>query len=289
MITNNVSGLAGVISVEDSLRAIVRNNQVANNDSTATTALAFAPGVINETTPQPAGIVSRLHSTDMAALMTLWVDPAALPAARATQWQTFSDPALRDNIVYQNRSFFWANYDDPTTAVIETGLFPATADCLANVPNCNTTNPLVEDFTDDFGVLDGLLETTDRLNPRYSLLTDNADNAFYLGLATNITGDPAFVNPYFNGPRDAFAPSEFKTLQTAGAFDEGGNFIQVTFGPLSLVDADGTPTPLFDYHITAASDAINAGGPVAGRLLEDFDNDPRDDTGNDIGADELVQ
>jgi hypothetical protein len=231
--------------------------------------------------------------------MTVWVDAAALPVNRATQWQTFSDPGLRDNIVYQNRSFYWTNFDDPATAVIETGLVPATCqdptDPL-NDPTCDITLVDVNEYTYDFAVLDGLLDSGDRLNPRYSLITDNggiafdpvADNTFYLNLATNITGDPAFVNPYFNGSRDALTIPEFTTIQTAGAFDEGGNFIQVTFGPLTLVDPDGTPAPLFDYHVTTASDAIDAGGPVAGRLLEDFDNDPRPQgAASDIGADEV--
>jgi hypothetical protein len=299
MINNNVAGLAGGgISVEDSVRAVIRNNQIANNDSTATTALAFNAtdplnqGGNNVTTPQPAGIVSRLHSPDMAALMIIYVNPAAL-GNRVTQQQTFSDAVLRDNIVYQNRSFYWTNFDDPLTAVIETGLVPAT--CLdptdpLNDPTCDINAVAVDDYTDDFGVLDGLLETADRLNPRYSLLTDNADNAFYLGLATNITGDPSFVNPYFNTSRDAFAAAEFKTLQTAAAFDEGGNFIQVTFGPLSLVDATatGNAPPLFDYHIEGSSAAVGAGGTTPGLLNFDFDNEPRQEAiGSDIGADEV--
>jgi hypothetical protein len=298
MITNNVAGLAGGgISVQDSLRAVIRNNQIANNDSTATTALAFNladplnQGANNVTTPQPAGVVSRLHGPDMAALMTLWVDPAALPANRATQWQIFSDAVLRDNIVYQNRSFYWTNFDDPATAVIETGLVPASCEDPTdplNDPTCDINAVAVEDYTADFGVLEGILETADRLNPRYSLLTDNADNAFYLGLATNITGDPAFVNPYLNGPRGGVNIGEFKTLQTAAAFDEGGNFIQVTFGPLTLVDADGTPTPLYDYHITTASDAVDAGAGGVNRLAVDFDNEPRPQgVAADIGADEV--
>ena len=60
-----------------------------------------------------------------------------------------------------------------------------------------------------------------------------------------MTGDPGFVNPVLNGPRDpTLSIPEFTTLQTAGAFDEGGNFIQVTYGPLTLdeLTLDGTTT-----------------------------------------------
>ena len=44
------------------------------------------------------------------------------PGLVQTDWLTFSDPLLRDDIIYQNRSFFWLNYDDPATPnFIETG------------------------------------------------------------------------------------------------------------------------------------------------------------------------
>ncbi len=163
MINNNVAGLAGGgISVQDSLRVLIRNNTVANNDSTATTALAFdltdPANAVGKTitTPQPAGIVSRLHSPEMALLMT------DVTATIPTDWLTFSDPVLRDDIIYQNRSFFWLNYDDPATPnFIETGLFPATPDCIANAPACNTTTPNVNQFTDDLAVLDGLFAAVD--------------------------------------------------------------------------------------------------------------------------------
>jgi hypothetical protein len=89
--------------------------------------------------------------------------------------------------------------------------------------------------------------------------------------------------------------NEFKTLQTAAAFDEGGNFIQVAYSPLSLVEPfEG---PLFDYHLAKKSPAIDQlleiGGqpPTSVELLVDIDGDARveDDrkTEIDIGADEL--
>ncbi|MCU7946240.1 MAG: hypothetical protein KZQ72_06295, partial [Candidatus Thiodiazotropha sp. (ex Cardiolucina cf. quadrata)] len=112
---------------------------------------------------------------------------------------------------------------------------------------------------------------------------------------TFITGDAGFVNEYFNESRDGFLFPEFKTLATAGAFDEGGNFIQVAFGALSLVELDGVignaEGPLYDYHLTAASAAINNAANVgaASRLGVDIDNEARPNGGlNDIGADEAM-
>ena len=153
--------------------------------------------------------------------------------------------------------------------VTSTSLFPAGCTSSALPTAC-------PDAYDDLAVLGA----AGQLDPRRSLLTDTTG---YHG--SNITGDPAFVSAYFNGPRDNLNIPEFTTLQTAGAFDEGGNFIQVTYGPLSLGS--------FDYHITGASAAANQGGPIpttgllGGLLSVDFDNDPRSATAVDIGADEL--
>ena len=277
MITNNVAGLAGGgISLQDALRVSIRNNTVANNESTSTTAEAFTPGVPNVTTALPAGIVSRLHSDGLAALVLT----------------DFSDPELRDNIVYQNRSFYWTNFDDPDTLdFIETGLVPAT--CLdptdpLNDPTCDVAMVIVDDYSVDLAVLDGRIVQLELLDPQFSLLTDTAGYD-----VSNITGDPAFVNGYFNGARDNLNIPEFTTLQTAGAFDEGGNFIQVTFGPLSLVEPDTNPNnpegELYDYHLVTGSFAIDEGGvtPATGRLSVDIDNDLRPAAaGPDIGADE---
>ena len=143
-------------------------------------------------------------------------------------------------------------------------------------------------YTADLAVMDGPFTVADpvlvgELDPQFSLLTDNADNAAYIGVNGNVTGDPGFVNGYFNGGLGNLDITEFTTLSTAGAFDEGGNFIQVAFSPLSLVDsANGD---LLDYHVGAGA-AINAGNP-ANALIVDIDDDLRPQgAGFDIGADE---
>ncbi len=278
MITNNVAGLSGGgISLQDALRVSIRNNTVANNDATATTAEAVAG---NRSEPHPAGIVSHVHSGTLAA------------AAGAG----FSDPELSDNIVYQNRSFYWLNFDDPTTAIIETGLYPAHCPpvdlgggLFAPPAACDLAD--VNAYSDDLAVV----ETADLLNPQTSLLTNNANNAPYLvAPSTNITGDPMFVNGIFNfARRDNLNIPEFTVLQTAGAFDEGGNFIQVDFRPLSLVDPNAgiQDPPLYDYHLGQGSAALGGAGDIlltdSPLLLDDFDDDTRPNGGNnDIGADE---
>jgi hypothetical protein len=163
---------------------------------------------------------------------------------------------------------------------------------------CNGDLGNTEDFTHDLAVLNGPVlsnavagVSTDLLDPLFSLLMTGVDVA-RPGTNTFITGSAGFVNEYLNASRDNFLFPEFKTLQTAGAFDEGGNFIQVAFGPLSLLELDSNPNNAegapFDYHITPASLANGNGGGTGGRLSLDIDNDPRaTGVGSDIGADEL--
>ncbi len=84
------------------------------------------------TTPLPVGIVSRLHSTDMARLMAAVTGPR-LPM----DWLTFSGPVLRDDIVYHNRSFFWLNFGDPITPNFIEKVSPTTS----APTSCNAGRP----------------------------------------------------------------------------------------------------------------------------------------------------
>jgi hypothetical protein len=262
MIDNNVAGLAGGgVAIQDSVRVTIMNNTVAHNDSTATAALAFSPGVTNVTNATPAGIVARTHSTDFAMLMAA----ANVPDA---DWEVFSDPAISESIIEHNRSFFWLNFDDATTPGIETGLFPA--NCGTAPVGCDLAD--VNAYSVDLAVMDGPFTVADpvlvgELDPQNSLLTG---------------GSPGFINGYFNVGRGNLDITEFTTLSTAGAFDEGGNFIQVAYSPLSMFDP--LTGEALDYHIAAPSDAIDAGNSS---LTVDFDDDPRLQGGaSDLGADE---
>jgi hypothetical protein len=278
IIANNIAGLAGAVSIEDALKVDIRHNTIANNDSTSTAAAAFLPGSSNASVPLPAGVVSRVHGADLSILLQ-----NVAPAVNLI----FSDPTLSSNIIQHNRSFYWVNYDDPGTSTIETGLFPSS--CLAppDGANCDITTLTPDDFTWDLGVLSATTEQAETLSPTYSLLSAST-LANYSGGGTNLAGDADFVDSYFNGSRDALNVPEFTTIQTAGAFDEGGNFIQVAFGPLIQVDPNRNPAPfLIDYHIGAGSAAIGgAESGASGLLAEDIDAEARPASGADIGADE---
>jgi hypothetical protein len=265
MLVNNVAGHAGGgISMQDvaasgriGLDVItgasrLLHNTVAHNDSTATSIAAFAAGNQNQSTPQPAGIVSWNHS---AALVTAMTNPAFRT--------TFSDPTVLNNIVWRNRSFYF---------FADLGVSPPT---YGLVPNIGAGQAAVYN---DFGVLG----TAGALDPRYSLLTSTA--GFH---SSNFTGDPLFVGAYFNGNRalSITSPGTPSSMDTFAAFDEGGNFLMLQYGPL---------TPRGNYHLQDGSPAEARGfrvpilPPIA---TTDFDGESRPQPAGplqppDVGADE---
>lgn len=247
MIVNNVTGLAGGgISVQDAVDLHIVNNTVANNDSTATAGLAFDGP--NQSQKQPAGIVSRPHS----AALTERVGAG------------FTDPELVNNVIWHNRSFHWQV--DPTDPTV-----------FGLSPNVGAGESAVYE---DLAVLPR--GSGAALNPQSSILTDATGYD-----PSNLSADPMFVAEYMNGqPGQIIIINEATTIPTAVAFDEGGNMIDVRFGPLTLYDPAGGS--LFgDYHILSGSPAVDSGdGAIA--LDHDFDSDTRPiGVQIDMGADEV--
>jgi hypothetical protein len=274
IVVDNMAGQAGGgISLQDSARVSIVHNTVANNDSTATAGAAFAPGSPNQSTPQPAGIVARAHS----GALSLAIGNAPGVAA----YKTFSNPTLDNNIVWHNRSFYWA---------IDTTCDPATS-----AAPCFGLQPVIA--ADGSGaVYDDLAVrgTAGCLNPRNGILTVLSD-ASCTYAASNLDADPQFVAEYVNGsPGQTIVINETTTsLATAAALDEGGNFIDVRFGPLTLTNAvatDECPVVgsclLGDYHLQSGSPAEGLGMAGTG-VTTDVDGDARDGVSPDSGADEL--
>jgi len=155
---------------------------------------------------------------------------------------------LANNIIYNNRAF---SYD------LDIGLTLEGVDDLAVIGTAAAT----------------------LLDPRYSVLTDATG---YHG--SNLSGDPLFVLGYENGKSAGSIIPADSTPLTAAATDEGGNFVEVRYDPV---------TPVGDYHLEVGSPAINNGYPFTfvSELLTDIDGDPRvhnsPDETFDIGADEV--
>lgn len=258
-IVNNMAGLAGGgISLQDTAMIQILHNTIARNDSTATAGEAFSPGNPNVSTAQPAGVVSRAHSPQLAA--------AFGDAGAVSSYKTFSNPTLYSNIIYQNRSFYFSVVDH---AMMKYTLLP---------------DPAHPNYW-DLAVLG--TASPAKLNPMYCLLTNRSG---YHG--SNKAGDPKFVSAYYNGQRkQTVAMNEFTTLiDVAPAFDEGGNFIDVRFGPLTITSPI-TGKLFGDYHVTSTSLALNNGSnSMAGLspdLLKDRDGETRPSGNVEIGADEF--
>lgn len=277
VIVNNVAGLAGGgMSLQDTANIRITNNTIANNDSTATAGEAFDPGSPNLSNPQPAGLVLRAHS---AALNTALAAASGVP-----DWATraYSQPHLFDNnILWHNRSFYYAvnNTPDPDTF----GLCPEIG--VATILCEGGSTPVY----DDLAVL-GTAATG--LAPMYTLFSEGHVGPGF-GEATNeFELDAGFIADYVNGGRGEtiFMPETGSSIVAQPAFDEGGNFIDVRFGPLSLnVDAPLAGAPS-DYHLDAGlpSPAIGiADTKTDDPLLTDIDGDLRTPAW-DSGADETT-
>ena len=322
MIVDNVAAYAGGgVSMVDALRVNASNNTIANNDSTGTNQQAFPAAGSTTSNAQPAGLVS--HATTSALQLAIGNPNGSSTNAqlvRNIKNTPFSNPTLFNNIVWHNRSFCWA-ITGPNPG--EFGLFDANADgsCTGKTSASPTagSNPVYVDLavlgTANQGTFANRYVGSNvaKLTPDHSVLSDLLGANGYVG-RSNTANNPVFVAAYFNGSAKPapIIPGYTTTIDTAATVDEGGNFIDIRFGPLTLwncLDGSGavkTPQsaancPLFgDYHINTGSSAINAGTnslanfPVNGVSTAapnvDYDNATRALTAAnpaDIGADEL--
>lgn len=271
MIVDNIAGMAGGgISMQDTARVNILHNTIANNDSTATAGEAFSPGSPNRANPQPAGVVSRAHSS---ALATAFGNGALVRDLRV-----FSNPQLVNNIIRHNRSFYWMT--DPTTDPATSGLRPVVA--------ADGSGAVYRDLA----VLGTAAPAW--LDPRNNILTSLVEPDGHAYHPSNLTVDPGFIAEYHNGaPGQAILmPGIASNMVTGAAFDEGGNWIDVRFGPLTRRNP-ATGVLFGDYHLRPGSPARGVGGFVNFAqfldLLRDYDGQSRPNPFGlpDIGADEI--
>ncbi len=225
-IVNNVAGLAGGVVLQDVVSAVITNNTIANNDSTATTGTAFAPGSPNESTPQSAGLVSRAHSASLLAT--------------GASIGTFSNPTIEGNILWHNRAFKWTiDSTDPSVFGLTQGY---AASLYSDVAVLGTAN---QGFGPQFS------NTVDKLSPMNGVMTDTTGYD-----ASNSSILPAGFTGYVNGQRGETVViiEGITNIGATPAFDEGGNFIDVRFGPLTLNNCSTGPcVPYSNYVLPIAN------------------------------------
>jgi hypothetical protein len=159
--------------------------------------------------------------------------------------KVYSNPDLVNNIVWHNRAFHFSGSGNPGGAAV-----------------------LVFNDYWEIGVL-GTAFQSPGLDPAYSILSST--NGYDV---TNVIADPMFVSSYFNGARNGNGD-----MQVAIAADEGGNAVDLRYGPLLLTG---------DYHIQLGSPAMDT-ATANGAPNHDVDVQPRPmGAGYDIGADEHI-
>jgi large repetitive protein len=298
VIVNNGAGVAGGgISLQDSPGTNIVNNTVSLNDSYATAGRAFQgsasttdasncaqgtgkPGCLpnaQSVIQDGAGIVEYGHS---GGLLARFAGLNANQRALAGKAVWFSDAQIVNSVVLGNRSYNWKI--DYTTSQFT---------CAYNTANGAPCFSLI-------GPADGaragndiavLFTTTAVKTPTVSFSVLSSQNAVTAtGSSSNSVGDVTaptvdFTSAYANGSNGVLkqllysleqgivigAPvlevqetSAVTVPSTAAAFDEGGNFIDVRFGPLTRgAIAGGQWVDFGTYNPTTT--ARGAGGSFA--------------------------
>jgi len=334
IIANNVAGWdGGGMSLQDALNVNIINNTIASNDTTATAGVLFNTiGAPEASTPppscgtstvctaqQPAGLVVMQNTANLTA--GLGATQITCPAGHFTSpgnCKQFSIPLIANDLFYGNRAF------NITTPVPGNGL-QSQQNVVTLVPQLSqaSTGQCVNGAIYwDIGVRGDTGPTnhssTVTLNPTYSILTDNSGGYTGAGLKT---GNPNLASLYCNGSHvppenggmgyavppgisDATVPNPVFSLTPAATVDEGNNWINMTYGPLSLSNPTlasnsqalpGPGTVNGNYELTSAS--TNAIGQIPNTATANYNEAPTVDilgtprkTNNkvDIGAFEFV-
>jgi hypothetical protein len=328
IIANNVAGWdGGGVSLQDALKVNLINNTVIANDSTASAGVLFntlgapnasvpPPGcdpttgigctnVVTTSTNQAAGLVTMRNTSNLTSFLPAVVNcPSDHPNCRQ-----ISNPLLRNNLFWQNRSFF------VTVGGLGSGLLNQ-QNVVTLVPALNqtSTGACQSGATSwDIGVRGDAGPANHAsgftLSPANSILTSLSGG--YSGNGNIGPSSPGVVRQYCNGSRvppenggfgfnvppgiaDATVPNPRFNLTPAATVDEGNNWINMSYGPLSLSSAAvpsgvaGNGVPLGIYTIAQGSPAIST-ATSSGAPNHDFFGTPRPAGGGfDIGAVQFV-
>ncbi|KAF3996030.1 hypothetical protein [Glaciimonas immobilis] len=273
IITNNVAGWSGGgISLVDTLKAVIHENTIANNDSAAIVGALFGINGRGPTTSyaSPAGISTEMTSSALLAVLPTTAS-AGVPVAATKARNTYSNPDIFNDIIWHNRSF----YVDATRGAGASNV------CSSNNTNdrtCNVLPPSVNasDCTGtpaywDIGTVGDVSAAASRftVTDMYNSVLSPAGSIYGSNPSHGISvSDPGLTKSYCNGPR-ANPGMKFEPGQpflppfsmVAGVtMDEAGNFVDLKYGPLSLTDPlQPGAVPYGNYSITTGGAAYNNG------------------------------
>jgi hypothetical protein len=268
---------------------------------------------ITTSTKQPAGLATEKHTINF---LNAFTTPGVTCPVGHSQCTQYSNPMINNDLFFQNRAF-------------NITVTPPSGGVVALSPSLNQTAtgqcPGGASYWDigvygDSGPGNHAALT---LSPSYSILTDASD---YPG-ANNLGSNPAVVSQYCNGSRvppeiaptlcsgvngnanaqgctppgavgitvppgvaDSVTPPQpLFTLSPSATVDEGSNWINMFYGPLSLTNAvSGSNVPIGNYSIQATSPAVGFIPSSVNHPTTDFFGnqrpDPSDTTHFDIGA-----
>jgi hypothetical protein len=328
IIANNVAGWdGGGVSLQDALVVNFINNTVVANDTTASSGMLFNTiGAINASVPPPgcdpssgvgctnpvvtsapqaAGLVTMRNTSNLTSSFPAVITcPADHPNCRQISY-----PLLRNNLFWQNRPFnitvggFGPGIlnQQHLVTLVPTLNQPSTGACVGGAASWDIG------VRGDTGPANHASGFT--LSPRNSILSTLTGG--YGGNGNIAPPSPGVIRQYCNGSRVApenggFAfnaepgvagtviPNPVFNLTPAATVDEGNNWINLEYGPLSLSSA-AVPSgaaaygvPLGNYAIVQGSPAISAASSSSAPN-HDFLGNPRPSGGGfDIGAVQFV-
>ena len=278
--------------------------------------------------PQPAGLVAIQNSAGFAANLpaTITCPPNHYQGSTATNGtcRTYSYPELYNNAIWQNSAYYIgvgalsAQYQQNVVSLYNaftTTMAPTQPQAAATTANGNGviitggTGACVAANYWDIGVRGDATvsghESGVTLNPLYSVLSSTTSYD-----PSNISSNPTFVSQYCDGSRqppefgssgwavppgiaDATVPNPVFNLTPVATVDEGNNWINLRWGPLTLTNPSVTGgASLGNYALAQGSPAIDyvpSSSPTySAAPSTDFFGKPRPDPANpnhfDIGA-----
>jgi hypothetical protein len=276
--------------------------------------------------PQPAGLVAIQNSSVLESnLPATIVCPAGHgPGGTGTGGLTngacrkASYPELYNDVFFQNRSFYIGVGSLGTGTLNQQNVVALyNAFTTTQAPSQTATGQCTTASYWDIGVRGDTGPTnhssTVTLSPEASLITDITGYAGGgAGFRANTSSNPQVVSQYCNGSRwppefgsagyqvppgisDATVPNPIFNLTPAATVDEGNNWINISWGPLSLLNPAGTTvlgnyapasggSPVVNYITPALSlTTYNAAPPT-----DFFGNARKTNNAVDIGAIEFA-